>query len=453
MSLVRRTRPNWQKANTQGITVVSSTGDSGAAECDNQFGSGTNTTNLAQHGIAVTYPASSPEVTAVGGNFTDFSNLPPLTSLPTAQWNNAIGTDGGSMFTPIPEIAWNDDVEMGAFCAANPTTNFCVNSHITDAQSAQAFLGLEAGGGGVSNCATLNSTACVSGFPQPTWQNSLSIAGQTSGPTGFRFLPDVSLLASPNFPGYIFCTQQTALGLTGTGSACAPGGAAGIKSALALSNSPIIGGTSAGTPVFAGMVALLNQFLAGPNPFGLGNINPMLYSLAAAPANNYFHHVNTGTNNLFCTAGTPTTQPPAYQCPGGGILSFDSATADATTGIQPGDGPFGSVDLNNLAVAWDATRAASTVAVSSSPTSATVGQSVTLTASVTPTTAVGNVDFLNSGTAIGTAALCCGVATFATTSLPAGAFSITAQDNGDGVNRSQPPRPLSPSPSRRRRSP
>jgi len=417
-----------QLANTLGITFVSSSGDGGAFECDNQTTADPN--NLALAGIAVTYPASSPEVTAVGGTGIDFSNLPAETSLPSTYWNktNNTSNDGGSMIMPIPEIAWNDDAEFGAFCAANNTT-YCQNNHITNAQTAQAVfnIGLSASGGGVSNCATqiANNSSCGSGFPQPTWQNSLSI-GQASA----RYVPDVALLSSPNFPGYIVCTDISALGSTTTGRTCANG----ISGALALSPPPIIGGTSAATPVFAGMVVLLNQFLAGPNAPGLGNINPTLYSLAAAPSNNYFHHVNTGTNDLFCKVGTPTNLPVAYQCPGAGVFGFDSATFDATTGYNLATG-LGSVDLNNLATAWDATRTASSVALSPSATSVTTGASVTLTASVTPTTAVGNVDFLNGGTAIGTVALSSGVATFATTTLPVGANSITAQYNGDGVNK------------------
>jgi len=425
------------KANSLGITFVSSSGDAGAAECDFQ-----NTGvagNLAKGGIAVTYPASSPEVTAVGGTSIAFANVPA--SVPSQYWGTTNGTDGGSMLSPPPpEIVWNDDVEFGAFCTANPTNSFCTNNGITNAQTAQAFngIGLQASGGGVSNCAVqTNTNSCASGFPQPLWQNSLSIAGQTSGPTGFRFVPDVALLSSANFPGYLICTNVTALGDTGTGSTCA-NGIGGNTGALSLSNPPIVGGTSVSTPVFAGMVVLLNQFLAGPNAPGLGNINPQLYLMAAKPTNNYFHQViNQGTNDLYCEVGMPTGLPAAYQCPSAGIIGFDSGTFDAATGYNLVTG-LGSVDLNNLVTAWDATRTASTVALSPSATSVTAGASVTLTATVTPSSALGNVDFVNNGTAIGTVALTSttpGVASFATTTLPAGANSITAQYNGDGVNK------------------
>lgn len=72
--------------------------------------------------------------------------------------------------------------------------------------------------------------------------------------------------------------------------------------------------------------------------------------------------------------------------------------------------------------------AATQTAVASSLNPSTVGQSVTFTATVTASgaTPTGAVTFNDGGTAIGTAELTAGVATFSTTSLAAGAHSITA---------------------------
>src|SRR5262249_48823846 len=50
-----------QQAAAQGITWVNSSGDPGAAACDR------NGSSIAQNGRAVRFPASIPEVTAVGG--------------------------------------------------------------------------------------------------------------------------------------------------------------------------------------------------------------------------------------------------------------------------------------------------------------------------------------------------------------------------------------------------
>jgi subtilase family serine protease len=63
----------------------------------------------------------------------------------------------------------------------------------------------------------------------------------------------------------------------------------------------VVGGTSASTPVWAGIVALANQ-VAG---HGLGNINPTLYQLGAA--GRCFHDVTEGSNAFRRDPGEPAT--------------------------------------------------------------------------------------------------------------------------------------------------
>lgn len=336
-----------QQANTQGITFVNSSGDNGAAECDDN--STVTATSLATRGIAVSYPASSASVTGAGGTAI------PLGNFTATYWGTTNGTDGGTALSYIPEQAWNDDAEILEYCQANPSNTFCSTGNgtgtaITSVVTAQNAIGISSTGGGASNCTvqTANNAACVSGsgFPKPSWQ-TVTIAGQTT-----RLTPDVSFLATPNFPGYIFCTQLSELsGDSGTGSSCAPGGAAGITNALNLKTASLIGGTSASAPIFAGVVALLNQYTASS---GLGNVNPMLYSFAGKPSNQAFHPITTGNNTVYCVAGTPATQPVALQCPGTGILGFQASNSDPTTGYNMVTG-LGSVDVNNLAVAWAGT--------------------------------------------------------------------------------------------------
>ncbi len=314
------------KANSFGITFVNSSGDSGGAECDSPLDPASN--NLAVNGLAVAYPASSPEVTGVGGTATPFSDFT------STFWGTTNGSNGGTALSYIPETTWNDDVEL-------------INVLGGTALSLQenSGIGIEIGGGGPSNCSvqTADFSSCVSGFPQPTWQTA-TISGQAS----VRFSPDVSLLASPNFPGYIYCTQLSDLGDSGSGSSCAPGGAAGITNALALTNPSIVGGTSASAPVFAGIVTILNQYLSSP---GLGNINPTLYQLAATPANNVFHQVTSGNNMVYCEAGTPTNMPSSYRCPSSGLFGYNASNADSTNGYNLVTG-LGSVDADNLAKNW-----------------------------------------------------------------------------------------------------
>ncbi len=376
-----------QKANSLGITFVNSTGDTGTAECDFGGTGGTLTsTNQATMGLAVGYPASSPEVTGVGGTAI------PLANFSATYWGSSNGTDGGTALSYVPEQPWNDDAEFFDYCQTHGSNTFCSNGNgtgtaITSEATAQNAIGISSAGGGISNCAVQSSdnSNCVSGFGQPSWQ-TVTISGQTSA----RYTPDVSFLASANFPGYIFCTELSELGMTGTGSSCAPGGATGISNAVALTlnNSPnpsVIGGTSASAPVFAGMVTLLNQFLGTP---GLGNVNPTLYSLATTPSFGVFHPISTGNNNVSCQPGTPAAPwPVALQCPTAGVFGYNSSSADATTGYNLVTG-LGSVDANNLASAWQASST-QTFALTPNAASFQVAQGSSIDATVNLTFASG----------------------------------------------------------------
>src|SRR6202041_285074 len=115
---------------------------------------------------------------------------------------------------------------------------------------------ISAGGGGASNCFYVSATnVCLGagagpsggGLAQPSYQQGLKVP---NAPAGVRYVPDVSLLGSANFPGYIFCPPIDAP--TNTASTCASG------IATAVTNQSIVGGTSVSSPVFAGIVALLN---------------------------------------------------------------------------------------------------------------------------------------------------------------------------------------------------
>jgi hypothetical protein len=335
----------------------------------------------------------------------------PLANLSPTYWGTTTGTDGGSILSSpgyIPEQAWNDDDEIGQFCAENPTNSFCQGNGITDAQSTQSVIGVSSTGGGASNCALQDPTfsTCVAGFPQPTWQ-AVSISGQSAA----RFSPDVALLATPNFPGYIFCTQLSELNVSGTGSACSPGGAAGIANALNLTNTSgnltgaIIGGTSASAPVFAGMVTLLNQKVNGSSPAGLGNINPTLYALAVDASNGAFHPITASSNQVYCVGGTPNYLPWTLQCPVTGLLGFLASNTDLTTGYNLVTG-LGSVDMDNLASAFDTftTQAAFSLSPSVTALTAAAGSaSNSTTIAVTPLNGfTGTVSFACSNPPTGT---------------------------------------------------
>src|SRR5271156_4264598 len=443
-----------QQGNAEGITILNSAGDQGAAACD--FSPPNNAVNPpfspAVNGLAVDYPASSPEVTGVGGTSISLAN-DSYPSPASTYWSSTLGPNGGTALSYIPELPWNDDEAFADYCH-DPASgdDFCVNGNDTPdwvalpttatAAEVQADIWISAGGGGASNCFYENSAnVCLGagagpsggGLAQPAYQQSLHVPG---APAGVRYVPDVSLLASPDFPGYIYCTPQSQLveNSTNTESSCAGGIANALNNGTYVS---AIGGTSASSPIFAGIVTLLNQSLGTS---GLGNINPTLYTLAATPSKAVFHSITSGDNDVSCKSGTPSGFPANVMCTSSGMIGYSASNFDPTTKYNLVTG-LGSVDVSNLATLWPS-RTASSIAVLPSATNVMIGASVSFAVTVTPSTGVGSVSFstLNGGTttALGTVTLNTpypasknGTATFVTSALPAGTNVVTATYEGD----------------------
>ena len=334
-----------QQANAQGMTLISSSGDTGAANCDST------SETAAQGGLAVASPASTPEFTGVGG--TDF------TSPDSSYFGGTNGSQGASALSYIPEVAWN-------------TTS--------------AMHYLMASGGGASAF-----------FAKPAWQEGSGVPAD-----GKRDVPDVAMYAMSASSAYIICT----------GGDCASG------SPNFITSGELAGGTSAAAPVFAGIVTLLNNYLLTnseiPTP-GLGNINPHLY-LLANNTSSVFHDITQGNNTVPCVANTTDCTTGSYGFEAG-------AGYDQVTGL-------GSVDAFNLLREWGNYSIASTsVALTSSNKSAKLGESITLTAKVTPstgtTTPTGAVVFYDNGAVLSTVQLdASGTATLAIDTLSAGAHTL-----------------------------
>ncbi len=429
-----------KQANMQGITFMNSSGDQGAAGCDPPQNNPNEV--YATLGLAVSYPASSPEVTGVGGT------MIPLGEYDSTYWN-ITGTVGGSALGYIPENGWNDAAEIGAFCAANPSNGNC--GGISNQQTAQAAFGMSASGGGPSNCYTVDRNFdCSGGFTQPAWQSKISISGQT---TPVRFVPDLALLASPNFPGYILCTPVEELSNsspydTETTSSCATGIAGAVDGMISgntyVVGQSIVGGTSASTPTFAGIVTLLNQYVVKNDlqvKAGLGNINPNLYGIAtnydphATAQQQAFNQVTAGlnepgSNTVYCVPGSPGYPPLALECPAAvspaaeGIFGWYSATDDSVTHYNLVTG-LGSVDANNLFTAWSSTLTPDfVIAVTATPSSTLIGTNVTWNGTLTATDGYNKSVTLTCGTGAPTT---CTISPSSITPTAAGvAFTVTA---------------------------
>jgi len=374
-----------QEASTQGQTIVVAAGDSGAAGCDT---SNDPTVTSASGGLAIEVPGDSPNYTAVGG--TMFTGDVGDTA---SYWIQTVGLVN-SAIQYIPESPWNE-------------------SSLT--------VGLAAGGGGESTAPYIDpTTGLPTGaleFPLPSWQSGLVYGTQG------RLVPDVSFTAGAGHDGYMTCTSdETTSNVALYGTECANGYiSSGGTAGQALFPA---GGTSASTPSFAGMLALFVQRY-GP----LGNINPVIYSIASDPGSYAasFQDIANGNNDIPCTGGTGCTS---------GLIGFA-----ATGGYDEATG-LGSVNGNGMlgALSNYFSQATSTTTVSAAPNPVVFGNTVTLTANVTSLVAgtlTGTVTFSTSSSTLGSAPLVGGVATLTgvptTTAdgLGLGSDTITATYSGD----------------------
>jgi hypothetical protein len=188
-------------------------------------------------------------------------------------WNTGNNSYGGSVLSYIPEVVWND----------SSTAN-----------------GLSASGGGASR---YNA--------KPAWQTGTGVPGD-----GMRDVPDLAFVASPNHDGLLVCSEGHCVnGFRNTDTTL-----------------DVVGGTSAGAPSFAGIVALLVQALGAQ-----GNINPNLYAIAAR-STDVFHDITSGNNIVSCRVGTAN-------CTAGTMGYSADAGYDQTTGL-------GSVDAYHLISEW-----------------------------------------------------------------------------------------------------
>ncbi len=329
----------WQQAAAQGIAVFVSSGDNGSAGCDFEENQGLSPPQPAQYGLQVSGIASTPYNVAVGGtDFNDYFNQ-------ATYWNatnNA--TTLASAKGYIPETAWNDSctnaiLEDPRFpLSSNAETN-CNNA----SGNAPILVVALGGSGGKSNCTMPTGTtlsSCSGAYAKPGWQVAPGV------PTdGNRDLPDVSLFASNGFSDsfYMMCESDLFLPPASGHLTCSTSTFAGV------------GGTSASSPAFAGLLALVNQKSGSRQ----GNPNYVLYGLAArqsasscnsstGPASTcVFNDVTSGTIAMPCATGSLncTTAKAGDQI---GILSgYQAGTGyDLATGL-------GSVNATNLINNWN----------------------------------------------------------------------------------------------------
>jgi hypothetical protein len=394
-----------EQAAAQGITFVAASGNTGAAGCEVPGTAGKATTGYAINGFA-----SSPYLTAVGG--TDFYYG---SGSITSYWS-ATNTGYSSALQYIPEQVWNDSYGPGG-----SGTSY----------SATGTTSVQMASGGGPSTAGLDGISTPN--PIPWYQTPNANAVAISGPPHRRVIPDVAFFAGSganntegyNKTAYLFCMRPSDCLSTGT---------------VQFTYS---GGTEASSAVFAGAVALaLNYYnqLNGTSRFGLGNVNPALYSQLGVTI--ISNDITRGTNELSCTGTT--------NCSGGHMTGYAAGNGyDAATGL-------GSFNITSFVSQYQApnTKATSvTLAVTDStgvalPTCVTNGVSshcithsdvvkFAVTASGTGGTPTGDVGIYTSSplaeAAVERLTLSSGAASDTWNLLPGGTYNVYARYAGDST--------------------
>jgi hypothetical protein len=227
-----------------------------------------------------------------------------------------------------------------------------------------------------------------------------------------------------------------------------------------------VGGTSASTPSFAGIMAMVNQYqtkLLG-SPQRQGQADYVLYPLAKqVPA--AFNDVKNGTNTVPCDLTDVTTNCVAAPNPitleytdssgnpveilEGMIGTGTTAWYNAVKGYDEASG-LGTIDANQLVTNWGSVKFTST-ATTLTPTSGTTfthGTPFTFNGTVAPGTATGDVALMtDSAEAVQQGqtfyTLSSGSYTGSISTLPGGTYNIWGQYGGDTSDSESSSTPVS----------
>ena len=350
----------WQQAAAQGITISVATGDSGAAGCDfyDLSSGGSDIVQPAEYGLAVNGTASTPYNVAVGGTDFDYANF----NNPSQYWSSSNSTSGTTSTLSatgyIPEMVWNDScadfvIYQGLI---NGLTNFSTPEPACNNSTIQGYnlVGPVGGSGGASSCISGSNLdgvppdGCTGGYPKPAWQ-----VGKGVPSDGVRDIPDISLFAGDGeISGSFYAECEADLeadeGLP-AGLPCST--TAQSSDGSAYFEVEGVGGTSVSAQVFAGAMALLVQ-----KEGRQGNINPILYGLAAsqasqscassAPASTcIFYDVTSGSNVEPCAKGSLNCTNAKSSDPIGTLSGYNAAAGyDLATGL-------GTLNINNFVAA------------------------------------------------------------------------------------------------------
>jgi subtilase family serine protease len=170
-------------------------------------------------------------------------------------------------------------------------------------------------------------------FTRPGYQDVLppgsTYVGSTPGAPGpnrsMRGVPDIAYQASSRTGVLVYMTESLTTNQAGTGC----GGARPCSTGWY-----VVGGTSASSPQWAGLIAIADQ-MAGHD---LGFINPALYRLASNPARYHADFFDDDTNNNGCCGEPGWPSSPGWDAVTGlGSPNAGALLPDLIAAVRPSD--------------------------------------------------------------------------------------------------------------------
>ncbi len=265
------------------------------------------------------------------------------------------------------------------------------------------------------------TTTTVVATPNPSKAGQTVVFTATVAPAGasgtVQFLDGATALGTVSLSGG---TASLAVSTLATGTHSVTATYSG-DSNYATSTSPVVTQI-----VNASSIGTTTSLASLPNPATFGQQVAFAAAVIASSG------TSTPTGSVVFLDGTTPMGSAAVG--GDGTATFTtSGLATGThlfTAQYSGDGTFAA--SASAALSQTITKGSTTTALTSTPNPSNSGQPVTLTATISPATATGTVQFFDGSTFAGTAAVTGGTASLSLSALAVGSHAMSAVYSGDG---------------------
>jgi large repetitive protein len=389
----------------------------------------TSTLSAGSHSLSVVYSGDATNSPSTSGVVTATVNKTATTTTLAASPNPAAAGQSVTLSAAVSPATATGTVQFfdGATSLGTATVSNGAATLSTFALSAGSHSLTVAYSGDATYAASTSSAVAE------TVNKAATTASLSVSPNPATVSQAVTLSAAVS-PATATGTVQFFDGATSLGTATSSNGTA------ALSTSALSAGSHSLTVVYSGdatysastsavvtetvnKAATTASLAASPNPAATGQ--SVTLSAAVSPS------TATGTMQ-FSDGATSLATVPVSNGAAAFSTSALSAGSHSLTVTYSGDAAYSA--STSAVVTETVNKAATTATLSASPNPASVGQSVTLSATVSPATATGTLQFFDGATSLGTVTVSNGAALLSTSALAAGSHSLTVAYSGDAAN-------------------